>query len=78
MDPNVCQFWTRVTAMQFHPENGDTPGGLEYTFTSDGGTCLSCNIPPVGRGAQGSPPPTARVYMALFVLIYYTLDLSNT
>lgn len=74
----ICQFWTRVTTIKFHPGKSNIPGGLEYIFTSEVGMCLNCNIPPVGKCAEGSPPPTARVYMALSVLIYYTLDLSNT
>lgn len=68
----ICQFWTRVITIKFHPGKSDTPGSLEYIFTSEVGMCLNCNIPPVGKGAEGSLPPTARVYMALSVLIYYT------
>lgn len=75
MNSNICQFWTKETAIKFHPEKSDLPGGLQHLFTSDAGMCLSSDIPPMGQSAEGSPLPTMRVCVALFILIYYTLYL---
>lgn len=75
MNSNICQLWTKETAIKFHREKSDPPGGLQHLFTSDAGMHLSSDTPPIGQGAEGSPLPTMRVCVALFILIYYILYL---
>lgn len=80
MNYNMCHFWTRVTAIKFHLEKSNAPGGPQHMILVMQGHVWAAipSLQAMGQGAEGSTPRTIRVCMALFVLIYYTLYLSNT